>query len=549
MKYEAQIGAKVSGGKIQYRDSMIIIRNANEVTLFLAARTDFKLDRDTHFRGDDPHARITRDIDLAARYNYRQLLERHLRDYQPLYSRVTLTLGKPSALFADPLIAGYDKEKGDPYTEALLFQYGRYLMIASSRPGCLPANLQGIWNDQKVPAWYSQYTTDINIEMNYWLTETTNLPECHEPVFRWLDMMAKVQRQRALTDPKLATGKYGWIGYSTNNIMGGPSTWGVNNCGSAWMSQDYWERYAFGGDAALLKREGYPQLKDLTEMWEHRLITASDGKHLITPGGWSPEHGPGLKEGDRTPYPGIAYEMQIVYDLFTNYIDAARALGIDQDYANHIADVRGQLLPPQIGHWGQLQEWMEDWDRQDDHHRHNSHLFAVYPGRQISPLIDKQFADAALVSLKARGDKSKGWSTAWKISLYARLFQGDDAHRQIRSLMTNNILPNLFDSHPPFQIDGNFGYTAGVVEMLLQSEIQLGGKYLYVLLPALPSAWKDGEANGLRARGGCIVDQKWKDGRLQQATFTATRDADFIIMYQGKKTEVKLKKGEKYYYK
>jgi alpha-L-fucosidase 2 len=546
MRYEAQIYAQVSGGKIQHKDSTMIIRNANEITLFIDAGTDFILDRDKHFRGSDPHARITHDIDVAARYSYNQLLERHLQDYQSLYNRVSLTLCKPDNRYTDQIVSDYDKDKGNPYAEELLFQYGRYLMIESSCQGCLPANLQGIWNDQKVPAWRSQYTTDINIEMNYWLTGVTNLPECHEPLFPWLDMMAKVQREKGKTDSKLSTGEHGWICYSTNNIMGGASTWGVNNCGSAWMSQNYWERYAFYGDTALLKRDGYYHLKDLTAFWEQRLITAPDGKHLITPGGWSPEHGPGLKEGDRTLYPGIAYEMQIVYDLFSNYIDAARVLGVDNDYANHISDVRNRLLPPQIGHWGQLQEWMEDWDRQDDHHRHNSHLFAVHPGRQISPFINKQLSDAALVSLRARGDKSTGWSTAWKINIYARLLQGEDAHRQIRSLFSRNILPNLFDSHPPFQIDGNFGYTSGVAEMLLQSNVRQNGKYLYVLLPALPAEWKDGEVDGLLARGGCVVDQKWTNGNLQQATFTATRNTDFIIIYKDIKKELSLKQGQKF---
>lgn len=544
MKYEAQLYAKAAGGKISLHDSTMVIRDADEVTLYLAAGTDFTLDRDHHFRGADPHARLVQDIDQASKYAYAELLRRHIIDYQPLYRRVELTLGDATSEYTDEMVANYDKEKGNPYLEALLYQYGRYMMIASSRQGCLPANLQGIWNCDKKPAWYSQYTTDINIEMNYWLTEITGLPECHGPYFSWVDMMAKVQKEKGKRDPKLATGGKGWIEYSTNNIMGGASTWGVNYCGSAWLSQDYWERYAFDGDREFLRKKGYPLLKDITEYWDSKLIPTVDGQHLMTPGGWSPEHGPHLREGDRTLYPGVAYEMEIVHDLFDNYIQAAEVLQMDKDYADHIREVRDKMLPLRIGRWGQLQEWKEDWDDPNDHHRHCSHLFAVYPGKQISPLIDKRYSDAALVSLKARGDKSTGWSTAWKISLYARLFCGDDAYRQIHSLLSHNILSNLFDSHPPFQIDGNFGYTAGISEMLLQSQLMDGDKHLYVLLPALPSNWPNGTIKGLRARGGCIVDENWKNGTLLHATFTATRDVNFVILYQNKRISVSLKKGE-----
>lgn len=335
--------------------------------------------------------------------------------------------------------------------------------------------------------------------------------------------------------------------------MGGASTWGVNHAGCMWLSQHYWEHYDFGGDKTFLRDEAYPMLKDLTEEWEAELIPTVDGRHLITSKGWSPEHGPNLKEGDRTLYSGVAYDMELVYDLFTNYIATAEILDVDKKYIQHIKELRNKLLPPQIGHWGQLQEWMEDWDRQDDHHRHFMHLLAVHPGKQISPYIDKKYSDAAMVSLDARGDKGRGWSSAWKICMYARLLNGEKAHQRIRELFKYSILTNLFDIYSfgksgPFQIDANFGYTAGVAEMLLQSHIRQNGEYLYALLPAIPTTWSDGSIKGLRARGGCIVDESWQNGLLQKAVFTALRDVKFRIVYQDKYKSISLKKGQRFIY-
>lgn len=550
MKYEAQLLIVPKGGRTRLSGGKIEVEAANEVLLILGAGTDFKLDRTSGFRTEAPHGKVTLAVNKAAKTGYDELLKRHKYDYQELFGRVELSL--PESANQDrttqELIDSYDKQKGNSYLETLLFQYGRYLMIGSSRPGSLPSNLQGVWNDQKKPAWYSQYTTDINIEMNYWLTETTSLQECHEPYFDWLENMAKVQAERGKRDSMLATknGK-GWINYSTNNIMGGASTWGVNHPGSAWMSSDFWEHYAFGGNRDFLLKRAYPMLKDLTEYWEGELIESPDGKHLITPGGWSPEHGPGMKEGDRTLYPGISYDIQIVYDLFTNYIDAAKALNTDSEYSAHIRKVRDRLLSPQIGKWGQLQEWMEDWDDPADRHRHFSHLFAVHPGRQISPSTTPELAQAAYVSLNSRGDISTGWSTAWKICVYARLCRAERAHDLIRSLFKECILANLFDTHPPFQIDGNFGYTAGVAEMLLQTHLKNDDRYVYHLLPALPSLWAtQGSIKGLRGRGGCTVDQHWKDGSLVEATFTATQDVNIMIVYKNKSISKDIKQGETY---
>jgi alpha-L-fucosidase 2 len=407
----------------------------------------------------------------------------------------------------------------------------------------LPANLQGIWNNEIKPAWYSQYTTNINVEMNYWLAEPTALSECHEPLFDWIENLAAVQKKS--TEPKLQT-KKGWIIFSTNNIMGGPSTWGIHRPGSAWLTQHFWEHYAFGGDTKFLKERAYPMLKDVTGYWEDHLVESKDGK-LITPDGWSPEHGPGKVEGDRTPYPGVSYDQQIVYDLLSNCIEASDAVGDDAAYREKIAKMRSRLLGPQIGKWGQLQEWMEDVDDPTDKHRHNSHLFAVHPGRQISPLTTPEWAKAALVALNARGDVSTGWSTAWKINLFARLGQGNRSYDLIRQLFRQCIVENLFDTHPPFQMDGNFGYTAGVAEMLLQSHIKESNQYILQLLPALPDVWKNGAVKGMRARGGFVVDLAWSNGKLVSCSIKSMLGNPLKINYNGKMLSMNTKSGKTYH--
>jgi len=555
MKFEWQVLVLNQGGTVSAvsdtNATRLDFKDCDRLTLLIGAGTDYIFDFAKHYHGDDPHARVTAQIDAAAKRSAAELQAEQLRDYQALFNRVSADFGQSSeAQRALPTDQRKLKafETADPGLEALQFQLGRYLLISCSRPGGLPANLQGLWNDNNRPPWHSDYHANINIQMNYWPVEVAGLAECHLPLFDLIASQLPAWRQAtaAAKEFKTADGNFAKRGFAirtSHNITGGMG-WQWDKTANAWYCQHLWEHYAFGLDANYLRTVAYPIMRETCEFWEDHLKALPDGK-LVVPNGWSPEHGP-VEDG-------VSYSQEIVWDLFNNYVRAADALGTDKAYRDQIAGLRDRLATPGIGSWGQLLEWMHEQhnsknpelDTTNDHHRHTSHLFAVYPGTQISVTKTPALAAAARVSLQARGIEAgsdvREWSFAWRTALYARLRDAENAHNMLQHFFAaRNSSPNLFGLHPPVQLDGNFGLTAGIAEMLLQSQ---AGEI--ELLPARPKEWPSGSITGLRARGGYEIGIEWKDGKLASATVkNVSGDGQCQVRYGDKVVEVKVKKGE-----
>jgi len=539
LRYETKVIALHDGGTLQASEGALEFRGCNTVTLLLAAGTDYVMDYRRKYRGTDPHEAIEQRLTAASKKSYDDLKAAHIADFQSLFNRVALDVG---ATRGDRLALPMNQRKvlhaergDDPDLEETIFQYGRYLMISCSRPGGLPANLQGLWCDRNNPPWHSDYHANINIQMNYWPAEPANLAECHTPLFDLITSQLEPWRNSTAAEKRFATpnGKsHGWAVRTSHGIHGDQG-WQWDVTANAWYCQHFWMHYAFGGNKDWLQNVAYPVMKETCQFWEARLKKLPDGK-LVVPNGWSPEHGPHED--------GVSYCQQVVWDLFNNYVAASKALRVDAADRTRVAGMRDALLAPQIGKWGQLMEWMVDRDDPKDHHRHTSHLFAVFPGQQINPTQTPNLTAAARRSLIARGEAANSdvreWSFAWRSALYARMRDGENARRMVQMLLAKrNTCLNLFGLHPPMQIDGNFGITAGICEMLLQSHADC-----IDLLPALPKAWPAGKVTGLRARGGFTVDIEWNDGKVTNYRLVAKEAVPVNVRVNG---EVKAITSEK----
>lgn len=544
MEYVVRIRAAVKGGTLNNDNDRLTVKGADEVVFYVTADTDYKVNFDPDFKdpktyvGVNPAETTQQWVDQAVSKGYAALFNEHYNDYAALFNRVQLNLNPGAANLNIPTserLKNYRKGQADFYLEQLYYQFGRYLLIASSRPGNMPANLQGVWHNNVDGPWRVDYHNNINVQMNYWPANSTNLTECAEPMIDFIRTLVKPGQKTA----QAYFGARGWTASISGNIFGFTAplssqdmSWNFNPMAGPWLATHVWEYYDYTRDKKFLKEVGYDLIKNSANFAVDYLWHKPDGTYTAAPS-TSPEHGP-IDEG-------TTFVHAVIREILLNAIDASKVLGVDSKDRKQWENVLAKLAPYKIGRYGQLMEWSTDIDDPKDEHRHVNHLFGLHPGHTLSPITTPELAKASRTVLEHRGDGATGWSMGWKLNQWARLQDGNHAYKLYGNLLKNGTLDNLWDTHAPFQIDGNFGGTAGITEMLLQSHMGF-----IQLLPALPDAWKDGSVSGLCARGNFEVSLDWKDGKLTAATLLSKAGEPCTVHYGDKTVSFKTKKGATY---